>query len=122
MLNREQELLRKIAAEKKKETDIRASLAEFAALVSSNLKRILFENKQKLLRIVLDKVAVNDWKVDVWPQVNLRPIRRIAASGNLGRAIRTGQNARWELLICNTRLPARPFQDGPDPGHSPRSS
>jgi len=65
MLNREQELLRKIVAEKQEETDIRASLAEFAALVSSILKRISFENKQKLLRMVLDKVVVNEWKVDV---------------------------------------------------------
>src|SRR6266567_3832977 len=65
MLNREQELLRKMAAEQKKETDIKASLAEFAALVSSNLKRILFENKQKLLRIVLEKIVVKDWRVDV---------------------------------------------------------
>jgi site-specific DNA recombinase len=65
MLNREQELLRKMAAEKKKETDIKASLGEFAALVSSSLKRISFENKQKLLRMVVDKVVVNDWRVDV---------------------------------------------------------
>ena len=65
MLNREQELLRKMTAEKKKETDIKASLEEFAALVSSSLKRISFENKQKLLRMVLDKIVVNDWKVDV---------------------------------------------------------
>jgi site-specific DNA recombinase len=65
MLNREQELLRKMAAEQKKETDIKASLEEFAALVSSSLKRISFENKQKLLRMVLDKVVVNDWRVDV---------------------------------------------------------
>lgn len=65
MLNREQELLRKMAAEKKKETDTKASLGEFAALVSTNLKRISFENKQKLLRMVLDKVVVNEWRVDV---------------------------------------------------------
>jgi site-specific DNA recombinase len=65
VLNREQELLRKMAAEKKKETDIKASLGEFAALVSTNLKRISFENKQKLLRMVLDKVVVNEWRVDV---------------------------------------------------------
>ena len=38
---------------------------EFASLVSSSLKRISFENKQKLLRVVLDKVVVNDWRVDV---------------------------------------------------------
>ena len=37
MLNREQELLRKIATEQKKEADIRTSLEEFAALVSTNL-------------------------------------------------------------------------------------
>jgi site-specific DNA recombinase len=65
VLNREQELLRKMAAERKKETDIEASLGEFAALVSTNLKRISFENKQKLLRMVLDKVVVNEWRVDV---------------------------------------------------------
>jgi site-specific DNA recombinase len=65
MLNREQELSRKMAAEKKKETDIKASLDEFAALVSSSIKRISFENKQKLLRMVVDKVVVNDWRVDV---------------------------------------------------------
>src|SRR2546425_1707487 len=65
MLNREQELLRKMAAEQKKETDIKASLEEFAVVVSSSLKRISFENKQKLLRMVLDKVVVNDWRVDV---------------------------------------------------------
>jgi len=65
VLNREQELLRKMAADKKEETDIKASLEEFAALVSSSLTRISFENKQKLLRMVLDKVVVNDWRVDV---------------------------------------------------------
>jgi hypothetical protein len=65
VLNREQALLRKMAAEKKKETDIKASLGEFAALVSTNLKRISFENKQKLLRMVLDKVVVSEWRVDV---------------------------------------------------------
>src|SRR5438093_5243276 len=64
-LNREQDLLRKMAVEQKKQTDIKASLNEFAALVSSSLKRISFENKQKLLRMVLDKVVVNDWRVDV---------------------------------------------------------
>ena len=64
-LNREQELIRKIVAEKTKEINIKASLEEFAALVSSSLQRISFENKQKLLRMVLDKVVVNDWRVDV---------------------------------------------------------
>src|SRR5207245_7431416 len=71
MLNREQELLRKMAAEQKKETDIKASLEEFAVVVSSSLKRISLENKQKLLRMVLDKVVVNDWRVDVHYNIRL---------------------------------------------------
>ena len=54
-----------MATEQKKEIDIKASLGEFAALISSSLKRISFENKQKLLRMALDKVVVNEWKVDV---------------------------------------------------------
>ena len=71
MLNREQEVLRKIAAEEKKESDIKAGLVEFAALVSNNLKRISFENKQKLLRIVLEKIVVKDWRVDVFYNIPL---------------------------------------------------
>jgi site-specific DNA recombinase len=71
LLNREQEVLRKMAAERKKEIDIRASLGEFAALVSGSLKRISFENKQKLLRIVVDRVVVNDWRVDVYYNIPL---------------------------------------------------
>jgi site-specific DNA recombinase len=65
MLEREKELLEKAAAEQRKEANIKASLEEFATLVSSSLKRISFENKQKLLRMVLDKVVVKDWRVDV---------------------------------------------------------
>jgi site-specific DNA recombinase len=65
LLTREQDVLKNLAAERKKAFDIKASLAEFAALVSGSLKRISFENKQKLLRIALDKVVVNDWRVDV---------------------------------------------------------
>ncbi len=34
-------------------------------LAKQHRKRISFENKQKLLRIVLDKVVVNDWRVDL---------------------------------------------------------
>src|SRR6266852_4485014 len=71
LLNREQDVLRNMAAEHKRAIDIRASLAEFAALVSDSLKRISFENKQKLLRITLDKVVVNDWRVDVYYNIPL---------------------------------------------------
>ena len=71
VLNREQDLLTKMAAEKQKQSDIQESLTEFACLVSSSLKRISFENKQKLLRVVLDKVVVNDWRVDVYYNIPL---------------------------------------------------
>ena len=40
-------------------------------MVASNLKAISFENKQKLLRIVLDKVVVNDSKLDVYYNIPL---------------------------------------------------
>jgi len=65
MLERERELLEKTAVEQKKAVDLKASLEEFASLVSSHLQHISFENKQKLLRMVLDKVVVKDWRVDV---------------------------------------------------------
>jgi len=65
MLEREKELLEKAAAEQRKEADLKASLEEFATVVSSNLEHIAFEQKQKLLRIVLDKVMVKDWRVEV---------------------------------------------------------
>ena len=65
LLERERELLEKTVVEQKKAVDLKASLGEFAALVSSHLQHISFENKQKLLRMVLDKVVVKDWRVDV---------------------------------------------------------
>jgi site-specific DNA recombinase len=88
MLNQEQELLRKMAADQKKERDIKASLGEFAALVTSSLKRISFENKQKLLRMVLDKVVVNEWKVDVHyniplPKPTLTPEQKVSTKFDL---------------------------------------
>lgn len=65
VLNREKKLLAEMAAEQKKETNVKAGLEEFAALVTSNLRHISFENKQKLLRKVLQKVVVKDWRVDI---------------------------------------------------------
>src|SRR5216683_1557475 len=65
MLQREKELLEKTAAEQRKEADIKASLEEFVTGVSSSLTRLSFADKQKLLRIVLDKVVVKGWRVEV---------------------------------------------------------
>ena len=65
MLQREKELLEKTAAEQRKEADLIASLQQFTTTISSSLNRLSFADKQKLLRIVLDKVVVTGWRVDV---------------------------------------------------------
>ena len=64
-LNREKGLLEKIAGEQRQEGDVRRDLQEFAVQVSSRLQHFSFEEKQKLLRMVLAKVVVTDWRVDV---------------------------------------------------------
>jgi len=64
-LNREKQLLERTAKEQKTEADIKDNLNEFASLIRRNLKHISFENKQKLLRMVLDKVMVKDWRGEV---------------------------------------------------------
>ncbi len=64
-LHREKELLEKMAGEQKQEGDIRRDLEEFRALVSDRAQHSSFEDKQKLMRMVLDKVVVKDWRVDV---------------------------------------------------------
>jgi len=65
MLERERALLAKAAAEQKKKADLQTSLADFARIVTSSLQHISFAEKQKLLRIVLDKVVVKNWRVEV---------------------------------------------------------
>ncbi len=71
MLKREKLLQEQTEVERKKETDLKSTLQEFAAVISSNLKHISFENKQKLLRMVLDKVVVTDWRVDLYYNIPL---------------------------------------------------
>jgi site-specific DNA recombinase len=65
MLSREKELLEKMAREQNQEGDVRRDLEGFAALVVGRLQHPSFEEKQKLLRTVLDKVVVKDWRVEV---------------------------------------------------------
>jgi site-specific DNA recombinase len=64
-LNREKELLEKMALEQRQEGDVRGDLEEFAALIANRLQHFSFEDKQRLLRMVLDKVVIKDWRVDV---------------------------------------------------------
>jgi len=75
-LRREKELLEKMAHEQKQEGDVRRDLEEFRALVSDRAQHSSFEDKQKLMRMVLDKVVVRDWRVDV--RYNI-PLSRPAA-------------------------------------------
>jgi hypothetical protein len=99
VLGREKELLKKAAVEQRKDADIKASLAEFAALVSRNLKSISFENKQKLLRVALDKVVVKDWRVDLHyniplPKPNPPPEHKVSSQFDLRSTCR---------LICGVQ-------------------
>jgi site-specific DNA recombinase len=75
-LHREKELLEKMAREQKQEGDIRRDLEEFRALVSDRAQHSSFEDKQKLMRMVLEKVVVKDWRVDVHYNI---PLSRPAA-------------------------------------------
>src|SRR5487761_219716 len=75
-LHREKELLEKMAREQKQEGDVRRDLEEFRALVSGRVQHSSFEDKQKLMRMVLDKVVVRDRRVDVHYNI---PLSRPAA-------------------------------------------
>ena len=70
-LHREKELLEKMAREQKQESDVQRDLEEFRALVSDRAQHSSFEDKQKLMRMVLDKVVVKDWRVDVHYNITL---------------------------------------------------
>jgi site-specific DNA recombinase len=87
LLTREKEVLARMAEEKERDSDIQSGLEEFASLVSTNLSHISFENRQKLLRTVLDKVVVKDWRVDVFYNIPLPqpspPPKKTAVSGKL---------------------------------------
>src|SRR6266478_4772953 len=91
-LHREKELLEKIAREQKQEGDIRRDLEEFRALVSDRAQHSSFEDKQKLMRMVLDKVVVKDWRVDVHYNI---PLSRPAASRE--------EKVSTNFDLCNAR-------------------
>ena len=115
VLNREQELLTKMAAEKQKQSDTQESLAEFASLVSSTLKRISFENKQKLLRVVLDKVVVKDWRVDVHyniplPKCTPTPEQKLSTKFDLCSACTRLCAAENYVQSAAARVSGWPFQ------------
>ncbi len=91
-LHREKELLEKMAREQKQEGDIRRDLEEFRALVSDRAQHSSFEDKQKLMRMVLDKVVVKDWRVDVHYNI---PLSRPATSRE--------EKVSTNFDLCNAR-------------------
>src|SRR5260370_34174107 len=81
---RQKALLAKAAAEQKKEADLQTSLTEFARVVTSSLQHISFAEKQKLLRIVLDKVVIKNWRVDVHYNIPLpKPESKVSTQFDL---------------------------------------
>src|SRR5258708_4067330 len=101
-LHREKELLEKMAREQKQEGDVRRDLEECRALVSDRVQHSSFEDKQKLMRMVLDKVVVKDWRVDVHYNI---PLSRPAASRE--------QKVSTNFDLCNARHdPHEIFGDG----------
>ena len=91
-LHREKELLEKMTCEQKREGDVRRDLEEFRALVSDRAQHSSFEDKQKLMRMVLDKVVVRDWLVDVYYNI---PLSRPAASRE--------EKVSTNFDLCNAR-------------------
>jgi site-specific DNA recombinase len=106
-LHREKELLEKMAREQKQEGDVRRDLEEFRALVSGRVQHSSFEDKQKLMRMVLDKVVVKDWRVDVHYNI---PLSRPAAPRE--------EKVSTNLDLCNARHDSRQiFCDGQITAH-----
>jgi len=87
LLTREKEVLARMAQEQQRDADMQNGLEEFATLVSKNLRHFSFENRQKLLRIVVDKVVVKDWRVDVFYNIPLPqpspPPKKTSVSGKV---------------------------------------
>jgi hypothetical protein len=113
-LNREKELLEKMALEQRQEGDVRSDLEEFAALITNRLQHFSFEDKQRLLRMVLDKVVIKDWgsTCTTLSRFLAPPSRRsrkcqpisiyVAHVWNLGHVFRHTQNALSAVLVLWT--------------------
>jgi hypothetical protein len=95
-LNREKELLEKMALEQRQEGDVRGDLEEFAALIANRLQHFSFEDKQRLLRMVLDKVVIKDWRVDVHYTI---PLPRPSQPAQ--------QKVSTNFDLCRTRMALR---------------
>ena len=97
-LNREKELLEKMALEQRQEGDVRGDLEGFAALIANRLQHFSFEDKQRLLRMVLDKVVIKDWRVDVHYTI---PLPRSSQPAQ--------QKVSTNFDLCRTRMAQRPY-------------
>ena len=110
-LRREKELLEKMARAQNQESEVRRDLEGFAALVMGRLQHFSFGEKQKLLRTVLDKVVVKDWRVDVHYNIPLprpsHPIEQgVSTNFDLCREGRAGRCLHVRRARCGLRSPA----------------
>src|SRR3974377_1218147 len=79
-----------------------ALVDECRALGADRAQHAAFEDKQKLMRMVLDKVVVKDWRVDVHYNI---PLSRPAASRE--------EKVSTNFDLCNARHhPGEIFGDG----------
>ncbi|MGA2927444.1 MAG: hypothetical protein ABSG43_15910, partial [Solirubrobacteraceae bacterium] len=64
-LAQEKDALTKRSAELATENRLRRGLAGFAERVAASLDELNFEGRQRLLRLVVEKVRVTGWRVEI---------------------------------------------------------
>src|ERR1700686_1911419 len=79
-------------ASKSKKAIFGVTSRSFELWVSDRAQHSSYENKQKLMRMVLDKVVVKDWRVDVHYNI---PLSRPAASRE--------EKVSTNFDLCNAR-------------------
>jgi site-specific DNA recombinase len=70
-LSQEKDTLTKRSAELATENRLRRRLAGFAERVAASLDELDFEGRQRLLRLVVEKVRVNGWRVEIYLKIPL---------------------------------------------------
>ena len=70
-LLREKDVLTKRSAELATENRLRRRLAGFAERVAASLDDLDFDGRQRLLRLVVEKVCVSGWRVDIHLKIPL---------------------------------------------------
>jgi site-specific DNA recombinase len=72
-LTRERDTLQQKRSELAQQKHLQHAIATFARRVSSNIDRLDFDARQKLLRLVIDKVTVTGWRVEIHLKIPINP-------------------------------------------------